>query len=190
MTHTIEAARAGADDGTRPASAGPALPRRHRGSCFADASAAREAVRMALPMIERACTDTSVCGAGFLSIVVLDPGLVAGDVPFEQAILYEHALGERAQWDADYAAFARAKARVSWEHGCDAQRVQSTLPHALHAGDTLLWGGVWLDGIVVGVSGAFPWYDEAFALAVAANLRALAKRRHAEAVDLGRTEAR
>jgi hypothetical protein len=35
------------------------------------------------------------------------------------------------------------------------------------------------------VSGAHPWYDEAFALAVAANLRAIAKGRHAKAVAEG-----
>ena len=39
------------------------------------------------------------------------------------------------------------------------------------------WGGVALGGIVVGVSGAQPWFDEAFAGCIAHCLRALAKRR-------------
>jgi uncharacterized iron-regulated membrane protein len=60
--------------------------------------------------------------------------------------------------------------------------VQSTRAHALREGDSLLWGSVCLDGIVVGVSGAEAWWDEAFATAVAANLRAIAKARHAEAL--------
>jgi hypothetical protein len=40
-------------------------------------------------------------------------------------------------------------------------------------------------GIVVGVSGAFPCWDEAIGTAVAANLRAIAQQRHAEAVGQG-----
>lgn len=38
-------------------------------------------------------------------------------------------------------------------------------------------GAVAIDGIVVGVSGAQPWFDEAFAGSVALFLRAMAKRR-------------
>jgi hypothetical protein len=38
-----------------------------------------------------------------------------------------------------------------------------------------LWGSAVVDGIVVGVSGANPWYDEAFAGTVAMCLRAIAK---------------
>jgi hypothetical protein len=159
------------------------------GSYFGDEAAAREAVAMALPMIEQALCSTDVSGTGFLCIVVLDPGLTPANARFEEAVLLEHAIGDPARWDADYAAFARAKARLSWQHGSDTQAVQSSVPHRLRTGDTLLCGGVCLDGIVVGVSGAFPWYDEAFAVAVAANLRAIAKRRHAEALGAGKTTA-
>ena len=151
------------------------------GSYFADARAAREAVDLALPMIEQAIRDPAVCGAGFLCIVVMDPALGVRDARFEDAILLEHAIGDRARWDADYAAYARAKARLSWCAAVDGQHVQALAPHRLREGDTLLWGGVVLDGIVVGVSGAQPWFDEAFATCVAANLRAIAKRRHAAA---------
>lgn len=158
---------------------------RAHGSRYADEAAAHEAVALALPMIEPALRDPVVSGARFLCIVVLDPALAPGQTRFEDAVLVEHAVGDRDRWDADYAAFARAKARLAWESGMDGHRLQSALPHRLAEGDTLLWGGVCLDGIVVGVSGAFPWWDEAFATAVAANLRAIAKRRHAEAVAAG-----
>jgi hypothetical protein len=151
------------------------------GSVFADAAAARRAIELALPMIEPSLRDASICGSGFLCIVVVDPGLAPGECDFEDAILAEHALGDRARWDADYAAFARAKARLAWFSGQDGHLVQSLQPHTLRAGDSLLWGGVCLDGIAVGVSGAHPYFDEAFATAVAANLRAIAKQRHAEA---------
>ena len=153
----------------------------HHGSVFADAHAARRAIELALPMIEPTLRDASICGSGFLYIVVLDPGLAPGDADFESAILAEQALGDRSRWDADYAAFARAKARASWQHGRDGSALQALQPHALRAGESLLWGGVCLDGIVVGVSGAHAPFDEAFATAVAANLRAIAQQRRAQA---------
>lgn len=152
------------------------------GSHFANAAAARQAIDMALPMIEPAMRDPSVCGSGFLVIVVLDPGIAPGHASFDDAVLIEHCIGERSRWDADYAGFARAKARLAWTHGVDSCTAQSTRAHALREGDSLLWGSVCLDGIVVGVSGAEAWWDEAFATAVAANLRAIAKARHAEAL--------
>ncbi len=147
------------------------------GSYFADAAAARQALEMALPMIETAMLDKQVCGSGFLYLVVMDPAIGPGDASFDRAVLLEHAIGDRSQWDADYAAFAREKARLGWQRGNDCHRLQSSYPHFLREGDSLLWGSVWLDGIVVAASGAEPWYDEAFALCVAANLRAIAKQR-------------
>lgn len=154
-------------------------------SSFADASAARAAIALALPMIESACRDREVCGAGFLCIVVLDPAARPGEMPFDDAVLVEHAVGARSAWDADYAAFARAKARLSWRHGLDSETLQQQRPQLLGEGDSLLAGSVVLDGIVVAVSGAMPWWDQAFATAVAANLRAIAKSRHASAREEG-----
>lgn len=145
------------------------------GSHFANAQAARRAVELALPMIEPALRQPGVCGSGFLVIVVLDPALRPGDAGFDDAVLLEHCIGDRTAWDADYAAFARGKARLAWQHGTGSAAVQALQPHLLREGDSLLWGSVNLDGIVVGVSGAESWWDEAFATAVAANLRAIAK---------------
>jgi len=108
--------------------------------------------------------------------VVMDPARQPAESMFEDAVLYEHAIGDRAKWDADYAGLARAKARLSWLHEMDTHVLQSVRPHWLRPGDTVLWGSVVLDGIVVGVSGAYAWYDEAIATAVAACLRAVAKR--------------
>jgi hypothetical protein len=156
-----------------------------RGSHFADRDAAQRAIAMALPMIEAAMTDPQVCGSGFLYIVVMDPGLRPGEVDFAEAVLLEHAVGDRTKWDADYAGFARGKARVSWLTGLASHDVQTNRTHFLRHGDSVLWGSVCLDGIVVGVSGAHPWFDEAFATAVAANLRAIAKQRHAAAIAEG-----
>jgi hypothetical protein len=152
------------------------------GSHFANAGAACLAIEQALPTITHAMRDPEVCGSGFLFIVVMDPGILPGECRFEDAILVEHAIGDRTKWDADYAAFARAKAAVCWRHGQDGQRLQYGLAHKLREGDSLLSGAVCLDGITVGVSGAEAWWDEAFATSIAANLRAIARGAHAQAV--------
>lgn len=147
------------------------------GSFFADQRAAREAVNFVMPMIEHGMQDRHVGESGFLYIVIMDPALGPSQSDFEHAILYEHAVGDRAAWDADYAAFARDKARVCWLTGRDGHQVRQVSPHLLSAADSGIWGGVCIDGIVVGVAGANPWYDEAFAGSIACCLKALAKER-------------
>jgi hypothetical protein len=150
-------------------------------SYFIDRDAAEQAVTMSLPMITEAMKSKEVGDSGFLYLVVMDPARTPERWTFEEAILYEYAVGDRSKWDADYAGFARAKARVAWRNGMDAHKVQELRPHLLTAGDTLLWGSVAVDGIVVGSSGVHPWYDEAFAGTVAMCLRAIAKARGAAA---------
>jgi len=151
------------------------------GSYFIDRHAAEKAIGLAMPMIESAMRIKEVGESGFLYIVVMDPLRTPDRCAFEDAILYEHAVGDREKWDADYGAFARAKARVAWRTGMDGHLVQELRPHLLAAGDTVLWGSVIVDGIVVAVSGANAWYDEAFAGTVAMCLRAIAKARVTEA---------
>lgn len=149
-------------------------------SHLANEPAARRAVDMALMMIHPLIQDPEVCGSGFLHIVVMDPGTSPLTHAFEEAILLEHTIGNPIDWDADYAAFAKAKAKLAWQTGMNGSLLQAHHPHLLKRGDSLLAGGVCMDGIVVGVSGAHPWYDEAFGTAIAANLRALCKASHAQ----------
>jgi hypothetical protein len=148
-----------------------------QGSHLVDRELARRAVELAVPLFERAMQDKDLGDSGFLHIVVMDPGLGPGECPFEAAILYEHSIGDRSAWDADYAAYARAKAEVSWRHQRDSHALQALAPQRLRPGETTLWGSVCLDGIVVGVSGAFPSFDEAWSGVVAMCLRGLAKQR-------------
>ena len=147
----------------------------HAGSYLIDRHAAEKAVGLALPMIHEAMKLKEVGESGFLYIVVMDPLRSPHETSFEEAILYEHAVGDRSKWDADYAGFARAKARVAWRTGMDSHLVQELRPYLLAPGDTVLWGSAVVDGITVAVSGANPWYDEAFAGTVAMCLRAIAK---------------
>lgn len=164
------------------AAAASAIP---QGSYYVDVETAARAVSMATPLIEHCRHDKTVVGSGFLYLVVMNPGLRPLDASFENAVLYEHAFGDPEQWDADYAAFARAKAKLCWTHGIDSYRLQTDLPHLLKPGDPTLWGSTCLDGIFVAASGAFPWFDEVFAGTVALFIRALAKQRHAQDMERG-----
>jgi hypothetical protein len=145
-------------------------------SYFIDRAAAEKAVQFCLPMINAGMESRVAGESGFLYVVIMRPGATPDTCSFEEAVLHEQAVfGDRAKWDADYAAFARAKARVSWKTGLDGHMVQELKPHLLERGDTVLWGSIVLDGIVVAVSGADAWYDEMFANAIAMCLRAQAK---------------
>jgi hypothetical protein len=150
-------------------------------SLYLDVEAAQRAVSLVAPMIEAARRDRRVVGSGFLHVVVMNPALTPAEARFEDAVLHERGFGDRARWDADYRHFAREKARLSWLYGMDSHRLLALMPQLLHTGDTHVWGSVWLDGIVVAASGAFPWYDEMFAGAVALALRAVAKEAQAAA---------
>lgn len=159
-------------------------------ACYANAEAARRAVALAEPMIQAVLAQPSMCGSGVVALVVMDPGLGPGAAGFDEAVLHTAHFGRPiAQWDADYLGFARAKARTSWRLGASGVTVHAGLAHRLCEGDSLLHGAVVLDGIVVAVSGAESWYDEAIATTVAASLRAVAREGHARASAARRTTA-
>ncbi|HZV62655.1 MAG TPA: hypothetical protein VFF75_09580 [Methylophilaceae bacterium] len=149
-------------------------------SYFIDQNTARHAVELCLPMINTAMESREAGASGFLYIVIMRPGSRPVDGYFKDAILYEHAVGDTSKWDADYGVFARGKAEVSWRTGMDSRLVKETRPHLYAEGDSLLQGGVVLHDLVVAVSGADPWFDEAFAGAVIMTLRALAAKKLAE----------
>lgn len=157
----------------------PRAPRRK--SCYVTRQLAQRAVDLAAPMMEMALHDRAIVASGFLYVVVMDPALTPANASFEEAILHEEAFGDRSHWDADYASFARAKARLSWTTARDSNRLLNESPHLLCVGDTMRSGGVWMDGLTVAVSGAMPVYDDVFASAVALWIRALS--RNARAAD-------
>src|SRR4051812_36406720 len=84
-----------------------------------DRELAAQAVAMALPLLEAAMRHPEYGDSGFLHIVVVDPAAAPADAGFDEAILYEHSIGDPSRWDADYGSFARAKARLSWRHQRD-----------------------------------------------------------------------
>jgi hypothetical protein len=137
---------------------------------------AQEAVACARPLFDRAVQTQDFGESSAAHVVVMRPGSSPREMSFEQAILYEESFGDVPRWDADYAAFARAKARLAWTTQRDSQQARDAAPQLLAAGDTLLGGGVHIDGMTVAVSGMHAWFDEALAASVAWFLRALAKR--------------
>ncbi len=146
-------------------------------ACFADRAAAEQAVAMVSPMVLQGMHQRKTGDSGFLYIVVMDPASNSAIDDFASAILYEHAFGDTNKWDADYASFARGKAQISWRTGRNGHSVRVELPHLLREDDSGIWGSVCIDGIVVGVSGGFPWYDEAIAACVAHCFKAIVKER-------------
>lgn len=186
-SHRVDSARDEVDWALKPGGHQP-LPMVADGQCgLLTQALAQQALDRLRPMLEAAIADPEVCATGALAVVVLDPARSHLEDGLDDVVLLEHGFGDREAWDADHAGFARAKARLSWESGDDS-RIAQTRPHLLRSGDTLVGGGVNLDGLVVGVSGAHPWYDEAFALSLAAMLRALALREHARLSGAGASE--
>jgi hypothetical protein len=141
-----------------------------------DAVLAARAVALAEPTLLALLATPGVSGERVLHIVVLDPSHAPGRARVP-VVLHEHSIGDPARWGADYAGFARAKARLAWRAARDTQQVQDDRPHLLARGDTLLGGGVFRKGLVVGASGAHPWYDAACAAIVAELIAALAQQR-------------
>lgn len=182
-SHRVESSRDEVDWALRP---GGHQPVGAQGGLITRALA-QEALERLKPMLEAAIADPDVCGTGALAVVVLHPMCGRVDQGLEGAVLLENGFGDRDAWDADYIGHARAKAHLSWTSGEDS-RIAQTRPHLMRAGDTLLGGAVNFDGLVVGVSGAHPWYDEAFALSVAAMLRGLAIREHSCLMQAGASE--
>ena len=134
-----------------------------------DSSAARLAgsVSRALdvlePCIAALIADDAVSGEHAMHIVVMDPAAPRDRVPFESAILVERSVGNRDAWQADYARYAQAKARLAWREGASTSAIVDEAPSRLRPGDLLVEGAVCRHGWIVAASGAHPWYDTALA---------------------------
>jgi len=152
----------------------PGEAQARQGSRFVTEPLAQAALATVTPLIAAQLASPEVSGLGVLHLVVLDPAQPYSGGVSTPRILCEHSIGDRSRWDVDYADYARRKAALSWRHRMDSRRLYWLAPHLLRADEEPLWGSVWLDGIVVAASGAFPIWDECFCLMAAAQLRALA----------------
>lgn len=112
----------------------------------------------------------AIAGTGSLA-----PGKASGS--FREDCLLVTAIGDRTTWRIDLEEIALAKARKSVRTG---RATADLAPHLLIPGDTVAWGSVVLDDIVVACSGVKPWYDEMFATWLAAAIKAVCKERFAQ----------
>jgi hypothetical protein len=107
-------------------------------AAYWERDAAQEAVQLARPMLEAALSNTSVGESGFLHVVLMNPLAHPGSCGFAEAVLYEESIGDPAEWDADYGAYARGKARLSWRTGLSTHEILALKPHLLRAKDSQL----------------------------------------------------
>jgi hypothetical protein len=131
------------------------------------------AIAMLRPVIEAAIADAEVSADRALVIVMLDrERSEAGDS------LAEYLFGNAGRTRVDYGAYARDKARIAARERSDTSAVRDR-EEARGARDLPLVGGIHRRGITLGVSGAQPWFDEAFGVMVVELVHALEQQRAA-----------
>jgi len=86
-------------------------------------------------------------------------------------------IGDKNDWEHDYEAVALSKAEKSVRTGKDSALLA---PHYLLESDTVYWGSVVLDDIVVACSGVEAYYDEMFSGLIAVAIKALCKEKFAK----------
>ena len=92
---------------------------------------------------------------------------------FKDSCYFVTGFGNKNDWEHDYEKIALSKASKSARTGRGSAELP---PHYLLDGDTVYWGSVVLDDIVVACSGVEPYYDEMFSMWIAAAIKAEAKR--------------
>lgn len=133
------------------------------GSYLLDESTASRAIELVKPLITRTMQSGSVKRKD-LHIVILDPT--------DGLLLYERSFGDSSRWEHPYHLIARSKALVAMRTKADSITVQTHMPWKYREDETPYGGGVYRDGIVVGVSGVQWYFDQMFAEMIAAALKA------------------
>jgi hypothetical protein len=134
---------------------------------FTDANKARDAFEsFVLPGIMSAMTSKHVKRSD-LHVVVLIPGVQYESIK-SMPILFEYQIGDTSKWEWPYDQYARGKARITWRTGLSSREVILMKPHLMERGDPRYWGSCIIDGVIVGVSGVQPHFDELFARMTAA----------------------
>jgi hypothetical protein len=118
-----------------------------------------------------------------MHMVVMDPHADPRKDAFEDAILVERSFGDPTRWNADYAWYARAKARVSFREQASLRKLVREHPERLRSDDIRVEGAVCDGGWTVAASGAQAWYDHAIATAAIALFAAAAAQADAAARD-------
>ena len=125
---------------------------------------AKQAIDLVLPSILAAIESRKLGDYYGFHIVIVNPLCQWSEhTDIEWSILYEYSHGNPEHWKYEFQKIARSKAMISWRTGLSTRVVQLTAPHLLIEGDTIYYGSVVIDGIVVAVSGFKQDIDELFA---------------------------
>lgn len=79
-----------------------------------------------------------------------------------------------SEWPHPFDDFAKEKAQMALKYQRDVAKVISESPHLIQRRDIKWRGGIYFDGIGIGVSGVQSWYDEMIARWFSAAIRAYA----------------
>ncbi len=128
------------------------------------------------PLIEQ-ILDSGITKRTHLAVAVSATPIIRlspAGISFDESDCYLVAgFGDKSAWKYPYDKIALSKAEKSVRTGRPSAELQ---PHYLLEGDTIYWGSVVLDDIVVACSGVEPYYDEMFAMWIAAAIKAETKR--------------
>jgi len=115
------------------------------------------------PLLGPLLADRSISGESATHVVVMDPAADPRATSFDDAILAERSFGDPARWEADYAWYARAKARLAWREQMTLRTLFAEHADRLRDGDIRVEGAVRGGQWIVAASGAQAWYDHAIA---------------------------
>ncbi len=136
-------------------------------------------IREALEFTFRAIRMTMELGVtkrSHLAVVVTATEVIKSHNPnksFKENCYIIYPFGEKTEWEHDYESIALSKAEISVRTRKATAELE---PHYLLKGDTVYWGSVVLDDIVVACSGVEPYYDEMFSMWIVAAIKAEAKK--------------
>jgi hypothetical protein len=137
-----------------------------------------EAFELVRPQIE--ATLKSRAKREHLAIVVTAPEAINPrnpDKSFKDDCYLVTGIGDKDDWEHDYEAVALSKADESARTGKGTAKLA---PHYLLDEDTVYWGSVVIEDIVVACSGAEAYFDEMFSGWIATAIKALCKEKFAK----------
>lgn len=129
---------------------------------FLTQEVAEKAIRKTLEFV----TNSLHVKCRMLHVVVLGPRMDSPSTGFpnytiEPCVIAEVSYGNPDKWEHHFDEIAQCKAMQLWHGRNDGGT--DVHPHLLFQGDTVFWGGVKRDGIVVACSGVQPYFDRLIA---------------------------
>lgn len=118
---------------------------------------AAESVELCLPSIKKLLKERAK--RQDMHIVIMDPRYKAWEKNFEDSVLYEYSLGDKASWSVDFQSVALQKAEQSWRVGHSNMYTHLFAPASLRVGDVAFYGSFDHNGIIVAASGVESWFD-------------------------------